>query len=110
MKGYEPGLEGAVRLALQTMGDPRATVANIDLDWAEMETRSMAQSADAAVKLATGDNPVITPQTAQEKYLGMSQSDRDRDAAWRRRTAGTVALGSILDRAVPVNGDTSGTP
>jgi hypothetical protein len=41
------------------------------------------RSADAAVKLTQGDNPVITPQTAQEKYLGMSQTERDRDDAWR---------------------------
>jgi hypothetical protein len=51
-----------------------------------METRSMAQAADAAVKLTTGDNPVITPQTAQEKWLGMSQTERDRDAEWRKQS------------------------
>jgi hypothetical protein len=65
------------------MNDPRANAANIEVKWAEMETRSMAQAADAAVKLTQGDNPVITPQTAQEKWLGMSQTERDRDDAWR---------------------------
>ena len=44
---------------------------------------ALAQDADAAVKLTQGDNPVITPQTAQEKWLGMSQTERDRDASWR---------------------------
>ena len=67
VKGYEPAFEGAVRLALKSMGDPRANAANIEVKWADMETRSMAQSADAAVKLTQGDNPVLTPQTAQEK-------------------------------------------
>lgn len=81
--GYEPAIEGAARLALRSMGDPRANAANIEAKWADMETRSMAQSADAAVKLTTGDNPVISPQTAQEKYLAMSQTERDRDLAWR---------------------------
>jgi hypothetical protein len=99
VKGYEPGLEGAVRLALATMNDPRANAANVDIDWAEMETRSMAQSADAAVKLATGDNPVITPQTAQEKYLGMSQSDRDRDDAWRLQGRASSNLDALLSAA-----------
>jgi hypothetical protein len=83
VKGYEPAIEGAARLALRSMGDPRANAANIEVKWADMETRSMAQSADAAVKLTPGENPVITPQTAQEKYLGMSQTERDRDESWR---------------------------
>jgi hypothetical protein len=78
--GYEPAIEGAARLALRTMGDPRANIANIEVKWADMETRSPAQSADAAVKLTQGDNPVITPETAQEKYLGMAQTERNRDA------------------------------
>jgi len=97
--GYEPGLEGAARLALRSMNDPRANVANIEIKWAEMETRSMAQSADAAVKLTTGDNPVVTPQTAQEKYLGMSQTERDRDDAWRMEGRASSNLDAILAAA-----------
>lgn len=83
VKGYEPGIEGAARLALRAQGDPRARTANIEVKWADMETRSMAQSADAAVKLTAGDDPVISKETAQEKYLGMPQTERDRDEAWR---------------------------
>lgn len=96
VKGYEPALEGAVRLALQTMGDPRANAANIEVKWAEMETRSMAQAADAAVKLTQGDNPVITPQTAQEKWLGMSQTERDRDEAWRSENGAANDVAAML--------------
>jgi hypothetical protein len=97
--GYEPAIEGAVRLALRSMGDPRASTANIEVKWADMETRSMAQSADAAVKLTTGDNPVITPQTAQEKYLGMSQTERDRDDAWRTESRASSSLDAVLEAA-----------
>jgi hypothetical protein len=95
VKGYEPGLEGAMRLAFKALGDPRAEQ-RIEVKWAEMETRSMAQAADAAVKLTTGDNPVITPQTAQEKWLGMSQTERDRDASWRLENGAGVDLASLL--------------
>lgn len=94
--GYEPALEGAIRLALKTQGDARANAANIEVKWADMETRSMAQSADAAVKLTQGENPVITPQTAQEKYLGMGQTERDRDAAWRLENGTSADLAALL--------------
>lgn len=95
--GYEPALEGALRLALRTMNDPRANAANIEIKWADMETRSKAQDADAAVKLTQGENPVITAQTAQEKYLGMSQTERDRDAAWRLENGAGVNLAALFD-------------
>ncbi|MET0887291.1 MAG: phage portal protein [Mycetocola sp.] len=97
VKGYEPALEGAVRLALKSMGDPRAEAANIEVKWADMNTRSPAQTADAAVKLTQGDNPVITPQTAQEKYLGMSQTERDRDDAWRAESSASSNLDAVLE-------------
>ncbi len=99
VKGYEPAFEGSIRLALRSMGDPRANAANIEAKWAEMETRSMAQSADAALKLTSSADPVITPQTAQEKFLGMSQTERDRDDAWRREGRATSNLSAILTAA-----------
>lgn len=99
VKGYEPAIEGAVRLALKAQGDARADVANIEVKWAEMETRSMAQAADAAVKLTQGENPVITPQTAQERYLGMSQTERDRDDAWRTEGRASSNLDAVLEAA-----------
>lgn len=99
VKGYEPAFEGAVRLALKTMGDPRANADNIEVKWAEMETRSMAQAADAAVKLTQGENPVITPQTAQEKWLGMSQTERDRDDAWRLEGRASSDVEALLAAA-----------
>lgn len=84
--GYEPAFEGAIRLALRAQGDARASAANIEVKWADMETRSVAQGADAAVKLTSGPAPVITNKTAQERYLGMSQTERDRDQEWRDET------------------------
>jgi hypothetical protein len=100
VKGYEPGLEGAMRLAFKARGqdgDAAKAKSRIEVKWAEMETRSMAQAADAAVKLTTGDNPVITPQTAQEKWLGMSQTERDRDASWRLENGAGVDLAAIFN-------------
>lgn len=99
VKGYEPAIEGAIRLALQSMNDPRADAANIEVKWAEMETLSVAQMADAAVKLTSGVDPVITPQTAQEKFLGMSQTERDRDNAWRIEGRSSSNLDAILAAA-----------
>ena len=101
VKGYEPGLEGAMRLAFRALGDARGD-ARIEVKWAEMETRSMAQAADAAVKLTAGENPVITPQTAQEKWLGMSQTERDRDAAWRLENGSGADLAAIFNPDAPV--------
>lgn len=100
VKGYEPGIEGAMRLAFKAMGDARASE-RIEVKWAEMETRSMSQAADAAVKLTAGENPVITPQTAQEKWLGMSQTERDRDAAWRLENGAGADLAAIFNPDAP---------
>jgi hypothetical protein len=107
VKGYEPGFEGAMRLAFKALGDERAT-ARIEVNWAEMETVSTSQAADAAVKLTTGDNPVITPQTAQEKWLGMSQTERDRDAAWRLENNAGADLASLF--AAPPTPTTTPAP
>jgi hypothetical protein len=98
VKGYEPGLEGAMRLAFRSMGDARANE-RIEVKWADMETYSMGQAADAAVKLTSGDNPVITPQTAQEKWLGMSQTERDRDDSWRLEGRASSNLDAVLAAA-----------
>lgn len=97
--GYEPALEGAMRLAFRSIGDPRGDAVAAEVRWASMETRSVAQDADAAVKLTQGENPVITPETAQERYLGMSQTERDRDAAWRSEGRASADLDAVLRAA-----------
>jgi hypothetical protein len=105
VKFYEPALEDAMRCAFKVLDDPRATESSAEVRWANMETRTVAQDADAAVKLTQGENPVITPQTAQERYLGMSQTERDRDMAWReenRASSPLAGLSGILNQqAVP---------
>ncbi len=109
VRGYEPALEGAMRLAFKSLGDPRANQMSAEVRWATMETRSVAQDADAAVKLTAGDNPVVTPQTAQEKYLGMSQTERDRDAAWRMENGASVDLAGLLSGGFGVDAGTTDT-
>lgn len=96
VKGYEPAFEDAMRCAFKVIGDPRAEEMTAETRWASMETRTVAQDADAAVKLTQGDNPVITPQTAQERYLGMSQTERDRDQAWRLENGAAVNFDALL--------------
>lgn len=94
VKGYEPAFEGAMRLAFKAKGDARANQIDAEVRWAAMETRSIAQSADAAVKLVQGG--VVTPQTAQETYLGMSQTERDRDSAWRLENGASADFSALL--------------
>lgn len=99
VKGYEPAFEGAMRLAFRVLGDPRAEQMDAEVKWASMETRSVAQDADAAVKLTQGTSPVITPQTAQERYLGMSQTERTRDEEWRAQGRAASSIDAILTAA-----------
>jgi Phage portal protein, SPP1 Gp6-like len=96
VKFYEPAIEGAMRCAFRVLNDPRALEMRAETRWASMETRTVAQDADAAVKLTQGENPVITPQTAQERYLGMSQTERDRDNAWRLENGAGAQLAGLL--------------
>jgi Phage portal protein, SPP1 Gp6-like len=77
----EQPFESALRAAFKMMGDDRAEAENAETVWVDPEVRSSAQQADAAVKLVAGE--VITAQTAQELYLGMSAPQRTRDQAWR---------------------------
>lgn len=104
--GYEPAIEDAMRLAFAIKGDARANVVDAETRWASMEIRSIAQDADAALKLTSGDRPVITPQTAQERYLGMSQIERDRDEAWRIENDAVAGLANLAAAL----GDPAGTP
>lgn len=79
---FEQPFEAAMRLAFRAMGDPRGSIPTVETVWEDAEIRSHAQAADAAVKLV--QSAVIAPQTAQEKYLGMGETERQRDENWRR--------------------------
>jgi hypothetical protein len=80
-KHFEQPFEAALRLAFRSIGDPRGDAVTAETIWKDPEIRSFAQMADAAQKLTGG--PVITPQTAQEFILGMTETQRARDEAWR---------------------------
>ena len=80
-KHFEQPYEDAIRLAFRAMGDPRADAVGAETIWKNPEIQSLSQLADAAQKLTGG--PVITPQTAQEMILGMTEPQRARDEAWR---------------------------
>lgn len=68
--------------------------------WKNAEIQSAAQVADAATKL-TGGLPVITVQTAQERYLGMTATEMTRDQQWRDEQTAM----NVLDRMVPPPND-----
>lgn len=93
---FEQPFEAALRASFKLMGDPRANATTAETIWVDPEIRSAAQQADAAVKLVQSN--VITPQTAQELYLGMTEPQRARDATWRSENDALEGLSQILER------------
>ena len=69
--------------------------ATVETIWRNPETPTVAQSADAAVKLTQGDTPVITPETAQEVFLGFSPAQIEQDRTRRLETAGAMAMAPV---------------
>jgi hypothetical protein len=69
--------------------------ARIETIWRDPETPTVAQSADAAVKLTQGDTPVITPETAQEVYLGFSPEQIAQDQQRRVDSAAALAMAPV---------------
>lgn len=69
--------------------------ASIETIWRNPETPTVAQSADAAMKLTQGETPVITPETAQEVYLGFSPTQIEQDRTRRRESAGAMAMAPV---------------
>ncbi len=67
----------------------------IEAIWRSPETPTVAQSADAAVKLTQGDQPVITPESAQEFYLGWSPVQIERDRQRREQAVVSTALAPV---------------
>ncbi len=67
----------------------------VETIWRDPETPTVAQSADAAVKLTQGEHPVITPETAQEVYLGFSPEQIEQDRRRRLDSAAAVALAPV---------------
>ena len=96
-KGYESAFEGAMRLAFRSMGDPRGFAVTAETVWANMEIKSWAQAADAAVKLTQAG--VIPPQQARED-LGYSETQRQRMDAWAADADSLSALTATLEQQV----------
>jgi hypothetical protein len=67
----------------------------VETIWRDPETPTVAQSADAAVKLTQGDHPVITPETAQEVYLGFSPEQIEQDRRRREDAAAAIDLARV---------------
>jgi hypothetical protein len=65
--------EEVIRLALQARGDDRALDTSSMIEWADPETRTRAEEADAAVKLAP-----LLPRAETWRRLGYSPQDRQR--------------------------------
>lgn len=92
----EQPFESALRACFTLMNDPRGSADIAETIWVDPEIRSAAQQADAAVKLVSGD--VISAQTAQELYLGMTETQRSRDDAWRSQNSSMLQLADVLSR------------
>jgi hypothetical protein len=69
--------------------------ARVETIWRDPETPTVSQSADAAVKLTQGEVPIITPETAQEVYLGFTPEQIDQDRRRRIDAAGALALAPV---------------
>lgn len=71
--------------------------------WADPSTPSIAQKADAVVKLASGSNPIIPVEQARED-LGYGPIARERMAEMDTRAA-TLGLRAIQDGFAPAAGE-----
>lgn len=102
-KHFEQAFEGAMRCAFLAMGDPRAFAATAETLWIDPEIHSWAEVGDMASKIVPD---TVSAETFQEKYLGMSSTERDRDRA-RRQSADTMGqLAAVLAvQNTPLPGD-----
>lgn len=89
---FGEGHEEAMRLAFKSINadDPRAQATDAETIWADTESRSQAQTVDAAVKLAT----IGVPQEALWERIGASPQEIDR---WKALQAEESFLGLTAD-------------
>lgn len=96
-ESYEQNL----RLAAMAAGDqPAAADTSSEVDWRDVESRSLAQVADALTKIAVGLG--VPVELLWEKIPGWTQGDIDRAKSLRTQ-------GSALDRLAGVLGAQAGT-
>jgi hypothetical protein len=84
--------EAVMRLALQVEnpGDPRSLAVSAEVKWRDPESRSQAEQADAAVKLAT----ILPWQAIAEKILGATPQEV---AQWEAQKA-SDQLGALMSQ------------
>lgn len=81
MRSFGASFERAMRLAIHVRdGKPADDLAGLETIWRDPSTPTPAQKADAAVKLTTGDRPIITVNQARED-LGYSPAQIERMVA-----------------------------
>lgn len=89
--------EEAMRLAAAIKtGRFDPSLQRLETVWADPETRTVAQAADAAVKLVQAG--ILSPDAAAEQYLGLSQTAIDRNRELRRRQALDTAVTKMIER------------
>jgi hypothetical protein len=104
-KHFEQAFEGAMRCAFLAMNDPRAFATTAETLWIDPEIHSWAEMGDMASKLVPD---TVSAETFQEKYLGMSSTERDRDRARRSAANAQLQLAGILaGQNAPLPGDTT---
>lgn len=89
--------EEVIRLALKITGDARANDMSSVIEWADPETRTRAEEADAAIKLDT-----ILPRAETWNRLGYSPQDRARFEQDMAQEALNARLAAPAATPVPV--------
>ena len=89
------GWEEVMRLAV-AIRDGRFSPAmqRVETVWADPETRTVAQGADAATKLVAAG--LLTPDAALEHYVGMTPGEIENNRNLRRRAALDAAALKVL--------------
>lgn len=89
-KPFGQGWEDTVRLALKAMGNPRAEANVVETVWGDMESRSLAEVADATLKL----KEIGVPRAALWERVGASQAEIARwEKEYQKEQAELIALG-----------------
>lgn len=98
MRTFGGSWERVMRLALKVRdGSVPDEALSMETRWANPETRTFAQDADAVSKLTAGDNPVLTVRVGRE-VLGFSPTAIKRMEDETAAAAATAATGDVAAR------------
>lgn len=92
------------RLALLVRdGEVPDGFANVGVKWRDPATPTRAAAADEAVKLTSGDNPILPPDSSVTyDRIGLSPAEQRQVQADRRRAAGRDVLSALREQAAAV--------